>query len=97
MSSIHPGTTIQQPVLHWTGPRPVVCAVWRLRWPIDRLPCWFGGNCRDCAQDVAVPLERKDEPAVCIYCAMGRGILLEIDVPLGEPLIFAEGWESSAC
>lgn len=61
---------------------PVVCWPWHLRQaeidPDEAHP--IGAACCDCKRDVALRRQLAGRRAVCLYCAMGRGVVPEVEV-----------------
>ncbi|WP_340109478.1 hypothetical protein [Pikeienuella sp. HZG-20] len=63
-----------------TSISPVIAWAWDLR---DLGPQGYdtGARCIYCARDVAAPARRR---AVCLYCALDRGLTPAEDAPIGE-------------
>lgn len=64
---------------------PVVCWTWALRFPGADGSHPIGANCLFCSRDVALPRRYAGREAACLYCAMDRGLIEEVDTLFGEP------------
>jgi hypothetical protein len=42
-----------------------------------------GADCYACCRPVAVPLGRRKVLAICLYCALDRGLVEPVDSPFG--------------
>ena len=72
---------------------PVVCWPWHLRNSLryDGHPC--GANCRHCTRDVAIDRRLASKPAICLYCAMGIGLVDWVEKPLVPMAERPSQWE----
>jgi hypothetical protein len=60
---------------------PVVCLLWRLRIVPDGEPHPIGANCIGCGRDLALRRHYAKREAICLYCAMDRGIIPLVELP----------------
>lgn len=63
-------------VLTLVHARKVVCPAWHCR-GLDPV---FGGACRTCSRDVAIPLTHRGDTPICTYCALDDGLIPAIEI-----------------
>jgi hypothetical protein len=59
---------------------PVACFLWAHRHVPDGEPHPIGANCRACGRDVALRRVHCGREAICVYCALDRGLLEPIEI-----------------
>lgn len=70
-------------MLRLLGPAPFyACMPWHARGWMKELE--YGGRCLYCDREIAVPKSGRGKHHSCIYCALAKGMIQEVEVEPGQ-------------